>query len=154
MPDPTPTTPTETPSLTSEQMDRWNRLISYSKQKGYSGMAELDHNPALRQKVFAEYNKANPDSTVSLDMVKQVQDEIQNYKSKVLQAMSTGGAKGSEGVNPSNFMKGISQVDGIFGSKTSSWQFPQAYMVDRATGEKKNLGFANKTDLYPALNKK
>lgn len=43
-------------------------------------------------------------------------------------------------------MKGISQVDGIFGQKTSQWAFPQTYVEDKAKGEKKLVGLANQVD--------
>ena len=127
--------------ITSDTMRRWNNLIDFAKQKGYAGMADLDHNPDLRSKVFAEYNKANPDNSISEDLVKPIQNEIQNYKSQALENIKKN--PDSFPGKPEDFMKGISQVDGIFGQKTSSWKFPEAYMVDKDTNEKKKLGFAN-----------
>lgn len=142
----TPTTPTPV-GISSQDMAKWNQFIDYNKAKGYSGMKELDHDPALRAKIFNEYNKANPDKAVSQDMVSKVQEEIQNYKNKSLDAIQKGKQMLSEGVTPTNYMKGISKVDNVYGSKTSSWKFPEAYMVNKQTAEKKNLGFANQVDL-------
>ncbi|MEO9210787.1 MAG: hypothetical protein ABI208_06800 [Ginsengibacter sp.] len=138
-----PVTPQST--MSSDTMNRWNQFIAYAKQKGYSGMPQLDHDENLRQKVFKEYNAAHPNSQVDYSMVKDVQNEIQNYKQKALQAIKGGSASLSDGANQNNFMSGISPVDGIFGSKTSSWQFPSAYM------NKKRLGFAPKVDMTKAL---
>lgn len=140
-------------AITPAMQVRWNKLIDFAKAKGYSGMPELDHNPALRQKVFDEYNKANPDDTVPISMVADVQREIQNIRNKSLAAMQSGKYAAAPGVNPNNFMSSISKIDNIFGSKTSSWKFPSAYVEDKKTGDKKNVGFTNKVDLLTVLNK-
>ena len=141
-----------TPSMDAATMEKWNKLIEFAKKKGYSGLSDLDHNDSLRQKVFKEYNASNPENKVDYSIVKNVQNEIENYKQKALQAIDNGKGAFDKGTNKSNFMSGISKVDGIFGSKTSSWQFPKSYMIDRASGEKKELGFANKSDMVNAMN--
>lgn len=139
-----------TDPISSETMSRWNRLIQFAKQKGYSGMEALNHDEKLRKRVFDEYNAANPDSPVDYSIVKDVQNEIQKYKQKALQAIQSG--KGSySGSNLNNFMSGTSKVDGVFGSKTSSWEFPSAYIKDASTGELKKVGFAPKVDMAKAL---
>src|SRR5450631_3164460 len=112
------TTPTP---ITSDQMSKWNKFIDFAKSKGYAGNAALDHDPTLRQKVFDQYNKANPNDAVSQDMVKPVQNEIQNYKQKALDNIKAN--PGSYTGKTDNFMPTISQVDGIFGQKTSQWSF-------------------------------
>lgn len=127
-----------TVTVTSEHMRRWNKLIDFAKEKGYSGLANLDHDPKLRQKVFDEYNKANPNETIPQDMVKPIQNEIQTYKQKALNDIKVNPS--SFQGKPEDFMKGISQVDGIFGQKTSQWKFPQTY-VDSA--KSKSIGYAN-----------
>ena len=127
VPNQTQAAPTETPSLSSEMMQKWNNLITFAKSKGYSGMEELNHNAKLRQKVFDEYNAANPKDTLDQSIVQPVQDEIQNYKQKALQAIQSGTGQ-IQGGGAKNFMAGISKSDGIFGSKTSAWSFPSAYI--------------------------
>lgn len=126
--------------ITADHMNRWNKLISWSKEKGYAGRPELDHDENLRNKVFMEFNKANPDYAIPIELVKPIQNEIQAYKSKALDLIKQG--KGLFKGEAKDFMKGISQVDGIFGQLTSQWAFPEAYIVNKATGEKQNKGFA------------
>jgi hypothetical protein len=134
--DETPSTP-----VTSDTMTKWNKLIDFAKAKGYAGLPDLDHNPVLRQKVFDEYNKANPNDTIPQEMVKPIQNEIQNYKQKALSDIKAN--PGTYAGDPNSFMQGISQVDGIFGQKTSQWKFPQTY-VDAA--KTKSIGFAPQVD--------
>lgn len=134
-------------------MAKWNKLISFARSKGYAGKQELDHNPKLRQKVFDEYNKANPNDSVSQDLVQPIQNEIQKYRQSALQAIQSQKGNFDKGVTSTNFMNGISQTDGIFGQKTSQWAFPEAYILNKQTGEKKSIGFAPKVDLLAALNK-
>lgn len=137
------TTPT---AITSDHMRRWNKLIDFAKQKGYSGLADLDHNPVLRQKVFDEYNKSNPNDYIPQEMVKPIQNEIQTYKQKALSDIKANPS--TYPGNPDNFMQGISQVDGIFGQKTSQWKFPQTYVDSAKT---KSIGFAPKVDRQALL---
>lgn len=132
------TTPTK---ITSETMAKWNKLIDFAKQKGYAGLPDLDHNPILRQKVFDEYNKSNPNDAIPQEMVKPIQNEIQTYKQKALSDIKANPS--SFPGKPEDFMSGISQVDGIFGQKTSQWKFPQTY-VDAA--KTKSIGFAPQVD--------
>ena len=140
-------------SIDSDTMRRYNKLIDFAKSKGYAGKPELDHNENLRQQVFNEYNKANPKDTVDYSKVKPIQNEIANYRSNALKAIQAGHGALQEGTTPNSFMPGLSQVDGIFGQKTSQWKFPEAYILNKQTGEKKSIGFAPKVDLLAALNK-
>lgn len=147
------TPPDEPPvEITSEMMGKWNRLIDFAKKKGYAGKKELDHDVSLRKKVFSEFNKENPNDAIDEGMVKHYQNEIQKYKQKALGNIKAHpeSFKGGEG----SFMPTISQVDNIFGQKTSQWKFPEAYLIDKQTGEKKKLGFAPKVDMSKVLTKK
>lgn len=139
--------PSDEEPVTPETMEKWNKLIKYAKDKGYSGLPELDHNPTLRQKIFDEYNKVNPNDQIPMSMVKPVQSEMQKYRQKVLDDFKVGKAVFPKGVTPDNFMKNLSQEDNIFGIKTSSWQFPSAYIND------KRIGFAPKVDMQTELKK-
>lgn len=125
--------------MSPDAMRRWNKLIDFAKRKGYAGRQELDHDENLRKQIFQEYNKENPNDAVPIEIVKQVQNEIQTYKSNALKniAANPDSYKGK----PNNFMPTISQVDGIFGQKTSQWAFPEAYMQARS-GQKELRGFA------------
>ncbi len=140
-------------SVTSDHMRRFNKLVDFAKSKGYAGKVELDHDPLLRKRVFAEYNASNPKDTISEDMVQPIQSEIQNYKQKALSAIQSNKGLMDKGTTSANFMKNISKVDNIFGQYTSQFKFPEAYILDKNTGEKKSIGFAPKVDLLAALNK-
>lgn len=128
------------PVISADIMRKWNKLIDFAKQKGYAGKPELDHNPALRQKVFDEYNKLNPDDAIPISIVKSIQAEIKKYRQKVLDDVKAGKGVFPTGVTPDNFMKNISQEDNIFGQKTSQWAFPVGYY------QGKEMGFAPKVD--------
>lgn len=73
-----------TPQVTSNHLNRWNKLIQFAKDKGYAGNPMLDHDTNLRKKIFDEYNKANPNDAIPETMVKPIQNEIQAYKQKAL----------------------------------------------------------------------
>lgn len=123
-----PPTEGEAPvEVTADHMQRWNKLIDFAKAKGYAGKEELNHNPVLRQKVFDEFNKTNPNDAIPISMVKPIQIEMQKYRQSVLDNYKIGKAAFPEGVTPENFMKDLSKEDNIFGSRTSSWKFPQGY---------------------------
>lgn len=128
------------PEITADHMRKWNKLIDFAKEKGYSGNRDLDHDPILRKKVFDEYNKANPNDSIPMTMVLPIQNEIQKYKAKTLEEIKGNMAKGINQLAPGstveNFMKDISQVDGIFGQYTSKWKFPLGYF----NGGKVGLG--------------
>ncbi len=124
---PTPVDGETLPEVTQDHMQRWNKLIDFAKQKGYSGKEELNHNPVLRQKIFDEFNKANPSDAIPMSMVKPIQTEMKKYRQSVLDDYKIGKAAFPDGVTPENFMNNLSQEDNIFGSRTSSWKFPPGF---------------------------
>lgn len=134
-------TPKSNVEVTSDHLSKWNKLIKFARERGYAGKVELDHDSKLRAKVFAEYNKAHPNDAISEAMVKPIQNEIQSYKQQALETIKA--HPESYPGNPANFMKGISQVDGIFGQLTSAFEFPSHYLVDKQTKERQRLGFAS-----------
>lgn len=142
-------TPESKKPVTASHLKKWNKLIQFSKDRGYAGNPELDHNPVLRKKIFDEFNRAYPEDAITEDFVKPIQNEIQTYKQKALGDIRANPTSYSG--NPEHFMSGISQVDGIFGQKTSQWQFPLNYVLDKETGEKNSIGLADKKTLLKVL---
>lgn len=122
--------------VTADDMEKWNKLIAYAKLKGYAGQEALNHDPALRQRVFDEYNKANPNDAVPINRVQDYQDELLKYKQKTLNDKKAG----IKMELPANFMNGLSKSDNIFGSLTSQYSFPVGYW------QGKKAGFAPKVD--------
>lgn len=143
------------PEITSDHMRRWNKLIDFSKSKGYAGRPELDHNESLRQQVFNEYNKANPNDAIpySPEFVGAIQNEMQTYKQKALSDIQKSKGSMESGTNANNFMSKISKSDNKIGQFTSQEKFPEAYIINKNTGEKKTLGFAPRVNLLAALQK-
>lgn len=139
-------------TVTSGHLRKWNKLINFAKQKGYAGNPQLDHDPVLRQRVFDEFNKENPKDAITQDLVKPIQNVIQEYKSKALSDIKANPT--SYAGDPNNFMSGISQIDGIWGQKTSQWAFPENFIKNKETGEKKAVGLADKAALLKQLTMK
>lgn len=131
--------------ITSDHLRKWNKLIDFAKEKGYAGNRELDHDPMLRKKIFDEFNKANPKDAIPISMVEPLQKEIQSYKTQALENIRK--YPDSYKGDPNAFMEGISQVDGIFGQKTSQWKFPDHYILDKDKNQLARVGFAPKADL-------
>ena len=62
------------------EMDQWNDFVSWMKEKGYSGKAEMDH-VDFSGKVLNDYRKAHPDFWIkNANDIKTVQKLIKDYR--------------------------------------------------------------------------
>ena len=115
------------PPLTPQQKMQWNQFIDYLDKAGYKGSPLLDNkNTALGGKLIEQYKKANPDFSLGYDNVKDVQQELQDYRNNVVNQYNQGKAVVDGVKSADEIMAGLSPVDGWLGSKTSSWKFPVA----------------------------
>lgn len=146
----------ESVEITSDHMRRWNKLIDHAKAKGYAGRPELDHDENLRKKIFDDFNRTYPEDAIpySRSFIKSVQREMQKYKAGALTNIQRSKGEYDNGANANNFMSHISQEDGKWGQKSSQEKFPDAYIINKATGEKQRQGFAPKVNLLAALQSK
>lgn len=134
------------PELTPQKMKEWNQLLDFIKTKGYEGSTKLDKDKALSQQLFNEFKKANPQTSITYDIVPVVQREMEKLKQS-----AQGFAARRDDPNAKNIMSNISKVDGFLGSKTSQFRFPAMQEVVKhndVTVQNKNLGLV-KGDLTP-----
>jgi hypothetical protein len=130
--------------LTPAAKQDWNKFIDYLDAKGMRGNPALDdRNTDLGRKMLGQYKAANPKSGITYEMIPQVQQELQDYRAEALKKIQAGGASAG-GVQPDQFMPGLSQVDGWLGQKTSNWQFPKATLMDNA----KQVDYGTDTEAY------
>jgi len=120
--DPTPTKP-----ITNQHRQAWNDFQSYLSKKGLAGSPELDKGDN-GVKALEQYRKENPNTPLTKELVAPIQTEFQKYRQWALDNIKSGNGKFAPGVNEDNFMKELSTVDGIPGSKTTKHQFPSSYL--------------------------
>lgn len=113
--------PTTPQPLTPQQMREWNMFIDFLQKKGIAGSKDLDSkNKNLGANLFEQFRKEVPGVTITYDIVKPVQTEMQKLKDA---AQSFAARRGD--LNASNIMSGVSKVDGWLGSRTSQFKFPE-----------------------------
>lgn len=127
----------------------WNEYISFLDKKGYKGHPALDKND-LGGKMIDLYRKENPNTSISREKIKDVQSEFAKYREYQLNEIKNGRGAFAKGTNENNFLKNLSIIDGIAGQRTTSFSFPNEYLISFVDGKKvgtENLGYAtiNKT---------
>lgn len=141
--------------INSKDMQAWNDWIVWLDKKGLKGNKSLDTGD-MGNKMIDEYRKENPNTSLTRDMVipiqkafKQYRDfsinELRNKKAMLVDAKNPNGRFVSPDENLDSYMKDLSIVDGLPGSKTSSHKFPLRYMKTYENGALKsveNQGFA------------
>ena len=102
----------------------WNDYTAYLNKKGLMGSATLDAGDT-GLKTLAMYQKANPNSILTKEHIPVIQQAFSDYRGRALADIKSGKATGPK--NPDEtFMPGLSKIDGIPGSMTTSYQFPAA----------------------------
>lgn len=127
-----------------DTMQQWNNYIMWLKANKLSGDKRMN-NVAFSKQTLDTYNKQNPNSTLSYDLVKPIQAQIKAYRQSVIDLHKAGKMKFQEPPAPdySNFMPWATGTteDGINGEYTSQFMFPKSYMVNLNTGTKTDLGY-------------
>ena len=112
--------------ITSEQKMEWNKFLDFINSKGYRGNKDLDKRDTnLGKSLMEEYLKSNPQSNISYDMVKPIQESVINDWEKMKKIQSI---KGIKSINADD--RQLSQPDGWLGSLTSNGYFPTATTSD------------------------
>ncbi len=106
------------PPLSPQQLKDWNSYIDWLESKGMKGSVELDKGETSF-KWLADYQRENPQTTISKETIKSVQYEMQKLADNVRDF-----ERRRNNPNAENLMQGTSQLDGIPGSKTTSFKFP------------------------------
>ena len=133
--------------LTPQQRRDWNAYVDWLEKKGLKGSKELDKGETSF-KHLDDFIKENPTTTISRDIIKDVQMEVQALADNVRDF-----ARRKNNPNAENLMTGTSKFDGIPGSKTTSFKFPvmieETYHNDNLK-ERNNLGLIG-GDMKPSM---
>lgn len=130
--------------VSNKLREDWNKYIDWLEKKGYKGSPALDKND-FGGKMIDMYRRENPQTTVSRETIKPIQQEFSKYRDWSLDQVKQGKAMLSSGATPDNYMKSLSIIDGIAGQRTTSFRFPESYLTTFKNGQNtgtKNLGFA------------
>ncbi len=115
----------------------WNSFQSWMKAKGVAGSPALDQGLGegnLGIKYVRQYQKENPTTLVAPENIKEIQQHFQNYRNYAINEIKNKRATYSGDVSKidtpdSDFMRGLSTVDGIPGSLTTQHQFPSSFLT-------------------------
>jgi hypothetical protein len=110
------------PPLTPKQRQDWNTYVDWLDKKGMKGHPDLDKKDISFQ-YLDQFIKENPSTSLSRDTVKPIQDEMTN-----LAINSRALAARKNDPNADKLMQGTSISDGIPGSRTTRFKFPEMVM--------------------------
>ena len=134
------------PKIDDATKQSWNDYVQYLQTKGLKGHPSLDQGDTALN-VLDAYRKENPKTLLTRENIPLIQQEFSTYRGKALADIKSGKATGP--VNPDeNFMPGLSKIDGIPGSMTTSYSFPAARNTHQVHDEKGKV-IASKTDVQP-----
>lgn len=125
------------PDLDPKVKEDWNLYVDWLESQNMRGSEVLD-NPEIAAQMIQKYREVNPSTTVSLEIIPDIQREANKHRQLVLEAVKSGKAALSPGVTEEAFMQNLSTDDGIAGSKTTSFKFPSA-KVEVITPEGKEV---------------
>lgn len=115
----------------------WNGYQSWLQKRGLAGHPSLDKGVGENNvgiQYLRQYNKENPTSLARPENIKEIQSHFQNYRQYAINEIKNKRATYSGDVSKidspdSDFMRALSVVDGIPGSKTSSHVFPPSFLT-------------------------
>ncbi len=148
-------TPKKTQALTPEQRQRWNDFTDFVEKQNMKGNPQLDQrNKQIGMGLLQKFNMAYPDKALPVTIIPQVQQELQDHRTKMVTAYRAGQQFTPDVKSEDDIMKNISLVDGWPGTKTLASKFPIAiaHRTDEKGTTTKNYG----TDLaaFEAAQKK
>ncbi len=145
-------TPTE--DGTAKLKSDWNLFVDYMQKNGAKGHPDLDkgvgkNNMGIRY--LEQYRKENPSTSLTPENVSEVQKNFQNYRDFAINEIKNKRATYDGDISKidtpqSDFMKDLSIVDGIPGSRTTSHQFPSSFLTTiykSPTGQVENKNTVN-----------
>lgn len=126
--------------LTQKQMQDWNNYVDWLEKNKMKGSTALDNGDVSFQ-WLEKYRKENPSTTISREIIPQIQSEMQKLADNVRSFEQRRGNPRADAL-----MQGTSKTDGIPGSKTTSFKFPNVtlnnYRNDNLISSQ-NLGLTN-----------
>ena len=119
--------PKEAAVVDNSVRKNWNDYILWLEKKGVKGSPELDKGTNALQALEA-YRKENPSTLLTKELIPVIQKDFSGYRQAVIDKMKAGKAEFAPGTNEQNFMSHLSVVDGIPGSRTTSFSYPAEYL--------------------------
>lgn len=136
----------------------WNDFVDFAEKRGLKGHPELDkglgeENNGIR--LVRQYQKENPNTLVTPENIAEIQTHFKNYRDYSINQLRTKKAQLTDAQNPTGryvtpdenldfYMKDLSKIDGIPGSRTTSWRFPKSFLT---TIYKNSTGKVEKTTI-------
>lgn len=128
-------------ALPVQTRNDWNGFLDYLDKKGVGGSKDLDKkDQSLGLGYLKQYNKENPNSTLTPDIIPQIQyEQYMLRKGDAFPGLSSEQLKYvRNGLSPAYMQRPVSEQDGWIGSLTSKQYYP---IASRASGESKyNFG--------------
>lgn len=117
--------------LSVPQRAEWNSFLDYLHSKGVAGSKDLDvKDKSLGLSYLAQYQKENPKTTITPDMIQNVQYEQQQLrKGDKFGSFTPDELKEWQAKNKDITSKEVSPVDNWLGSITSKLYYPQGSQV-------------------------
>jgi hypothetical protein len=117
-----------TQPLTPEQKANWNRFIDFVAAQKMTGSPLLDQrNKQVGMSLLQKFNYANPKYALPTDIVPVVQQNLQDYRTNLVNQYKAGKIAASPDIkSEADIMAHISPVDGWPGTRTLSSKFPVA----------------------------
>lgn len=113
------------PGLTPQKRLQWNMFLDYLDKQGLKGSPLLDQKDKnLGQFHFQKFASLNPGLALTYNDVPVVQQELQDYRTNLVNQWKSGKAKIDSIKSEDEIMPNLSQADGWLGSKTSSYKYP------------------------------
>ena len=130
--------PKKSAEVSSKLRQDYNDYLGWLDKKGLKGHPSLDKND-LGGQMIDQYQKETPNTSVNRAAIVPIQQELSKYRDYSINQLRTGKAQLSDDKTPQgrfvkpnenldNYMKNLSQVDGIAGQKTTSTAFPLSYL--------------------------
>lgn len=123
--------------ITPQIKQEWNRFLDYLNQRGYRGSKDLDvRDTNLGRHILEDYRKVNPNTVIDYNLVKPIQEAVNNDWTLMKQIQQLNGVKAQNADD-----RPLSPPDGWLGSMTSNGYFPTASTSDSQGRMIKDWGF-------------
>lgn len=140
----------------------WNDYQAWLKKRGLAGHPSLDKGVGENNvgiQYLRQYKKENPTSLAAPENIKEIQSHFQNYRQFAINEIKNKRATYSGDVSKidtpdSDFMRALSIVDGIPGSRTTTYAFPSTFLNTIYTDPKGKVEKSTRQDMGLASIKK
>ncbi len=114
--------------VSSQLRLEWNKYIDWLASKGLRGDESLDHG-GKGVEMVKQYMAEHPGTILSPEVIDDIQEEFAKYKDWSLKEIDAGRANFAPGTSKENYMRALSIIDGIPGQRTTTFKFPESYLL-------------------------